>query len=374
MSVKETILKIFVSSPSDVKSERLAVVEIIEEINNAWATFLGIRLEAILWETHCRPGIGRDSQQVINEQIPTDCDIYLGILWQRFGTPTPRFESGTEEEFQNAYERYKQSPKDVSVMFYFKNEPVAPTEIDTHQLGKLNEFRKKLGPKGVLYWEFGSTGEFRQLVRMHLSRELQKQIENLITISDSDSTNPQIDLKSLESRSDQFAAQVLSLLQQAMDSLDHYEKGLTEIPEESPEAMMENLILASESYCDLVKKLTEGFAEKIEEAVESWVDLFMAELLLSGPTKGVSKRFLGYIKELEDCFSLQAKRYSEHMVSESELSKVPEFRESEHRMQKVHLEFSDELKSAAKILHEAQRITKTLTANRKNTKRKRVIS
>jgi hypothetical protein len=374
MSVKETILKVFVSSPSDVKSERLAVVEIIEEINNAWATFLGIRLEAILWETHCRPGVGKDSQQVINEQIPTDCDIYLGILWQRFGTPTPRFESGTEEEFQNAYERYKQSPKDVSVMFYFKNEPVAPTEIDTHQLGKLNEFRKKLGPKGVLYWEFGSTGEFRQLVRMHLSQELQMRIENLITQSDSDSTNPKIDLKSLESRSDQFAAQVLSLLQQAMDSLDHYEKGLTEIPEGSPEAMMENLILTTESYCVLVKKLTEGFAEKIEEAVESWVDLFMAELLLSGSTKGVSKRFLGYIKELADCFTLQSKRYSECIILDFELSQVPEFRAIEHKIRKVHFVFSEELKSAAKVLHEAQRITKTLTANRKDTKRKRAIS
>src|ERR1035437_3878528 len=148
MPRKETILKVFVSSPSDVKSERLAVVEIIEEINNTWATFLGIRMETVLWETHCRPGIGGDSQQVINEQLPPDYDIYLGILWKQFGTPTPRFESGTEEEFQGAYERYKKNPKDVGVMFYFKNEPVPPMEIDTAQLNKVHEFRKKLGQIG----------------------------------------------------------------------------------------------------------------------------------------------------------------------------------------------------------------------------------
>jgi Domain of unknown function (DUF4062) len=368
MPDKETILKVFVSSPSDVKDERSAVVEIIEEINNAWATFLGIRLEAIRWETHCRPGVGNDSQQVINEQLPTDCEIYLGILWQRFGTPTPRFESGTEEEFQNAYERHAKKSVDVSVMFYFKNEPVPPTEIDTIQLGKLNEFRKKLGPKGVLHWEFESTGEFRQLIRMHLSQELQKWSEKLAPNSQMDSVNPKIDLESLRLRSDHYASEVHSLLDQAIASLDCFQTGLTDNPENSVADMANNLILATASYCESVENLANGFTQKIEEAVEAWVDLCMAELLLGGSKSEVSRRFLGYIKELADLFSKQARRYSQPMLTESELSIVPFFRASENRLRKVHLAFATELKSATKILREAQRITAALVVKRTSKK------
>ena len=59
-------------------------------------------LEAVRWESHCNPGVGSNVQSVINEQIgPTD--IYVGIMWKRFGTPTGRAGSGTEEEFKAAY-------------------------------------------------------------------------------------------------------------------------------------------------------------------------------------------------------------------------------------------------------------------------------
>ena len=43
--------------------------------------------------------MGSDPQQIINSQVSDEYDIFIGILWTRFGTPTERAGSGTEEEF-----------------------------------------------------------------------------------------------------------------------------------------------------------------------------------------------------------------------------------------------------------------------------------
>lgn len=53
-----------------------------------------------MFETDIMPGFGSDPQAVINEQINDDFDIFVGLLKGKFGTPTPRAGSGTEEEFR----------------------------------------------------------------------------------------------------------------------------------------------------------------------------------------------------------------------------------------------------------------------------------
>src|SRR5882757_6446254 len=98
MPRQEQVLSVFVASPSDVANERAKLESIISEINVTWSRQLGIRLDLIRWETHANPGIDVDAQAVINKQIPDDYDIFIGILWCRYGTPTQRAESGTIEE------------------------------------------------------------------------------------------------------------------------------------------------------------------------------------------------------------------------------------------------------------------------------------
>ncbi len=368
MASQEIILKVFVSSPGDVQDERVAIAEIVEEINRAWASFLGIRLEGIRWETHCRPGIGTDSQQVINEQIPKDYDIYLGILWKRFGTPTERFGSGTDEEFEDACQRNRKNPKEVSIMFYFKDVPVAPSEIEPDQLRKVNGFREKLKAKGVLFWRFDSIGEFRQLIRLHLSAELQKRHESSTTCPE---PNPreteaiEIDLKSLESNSAGQSEEIVSLAVKALESLNRYELGLGKVTGNSPEEMLANLIQATESYCDDVEKLANGFVTKIEIATKVWVDFFMAELLTGEIAKGKSKQFLKNFRRMAEVFEEQARRYCEPLEMDDELSVIPEFCVSERRMDRVHLMFARELERAAQILREAERIADALSAKRR---------
>jgi len=168
------VLTIFVASPSDVAPERSRLADVIAELNRSWSQTLGVRLEMIGWETHVNPGFGTDPQDVINSQIPQDYDLFIGIMWHRFGTPTPRAGSGTEEEFTRAKARWDSDNPTVELMFYFKCEQVPIKQLDGKQLAKVQEFKGTLGEQGGLYWEFDSTEDFEKLLRTQLSRVVQR--------------------------------------------------------------------------------------------------------------------------------------------------------------------------------------------------------
>jgi len=126
-----------------------------------------------MWETHAYPGVGSYPQDVINEQIGDDYDIFIGIMWERFGTPTRRAQSGTEEEFDRVYKRFEEDPKQIRIMIYFKDSRITDRKSKSDPLMKIKEFREKLGEKGVLWWSFSDLDNFAGLIRLHLSRQLQ---------------------------------------------------------------------------------------------------------------------------------------------------------------------------------------------------------
>ncbi|WP_084191296.1 DUF4062 domain-containing protein [Algiphilus aromaticivorans] len=117
-----TIIQVFVSSPSDVQHERDLLESIVDEHNATWSAQLGITFELKRWENDTRPAFGTDPQNVITSQIGDSFDVFIGILWGRFGTKTPRAQSGTQEEFHNAYQRFRETGA-PEVMFYFKEAP-----------------------------------------------------------------------------------------------------------------------------------------------------------------------------------------------------------------------------------------------------------
>jgi hypothetical protein len=64
---------------------------------------------------------------VVNRQLPIpEYDIFIGIIWRRFGAPTKRAGSGTEEEFRIAYESWKRNREPREILFYFCQAPVSP--------------------------------------------------------------------------------------------------------------------------------------------------------------------------------------------------------------------------------------------------------
>ncbi len=173
MARQEHVITVFVASPGDVDAERGKLEDVIRELNTTWSRQLSIRLDLARWETHAYPGFGADAQDVINNQIPADYDLFVGIMWCRYGTPTGRTGSGTVEEFERAKARYDADKSSVQLMVYFKDEPIPPSHLDPDQLAKVNEFRKALGDEGGLYWKFTDINQFEKLIRLHLTRQVQ---------------------------------------------------------------------------------------------------------------------------------------------------------------------------------------------------------
>jgi hypothetical protein len=112
-----------------------------------------------------------DPQSIINDQVGEDYDIFIGILWSRFGTPTPRALSGTAEEFNRAVSRIQNGRPDV--MIYFKDAPIAPSKIDVQQLNNVFEFRQSLA-ESDLFSVFEDSLGFQSSLRAHLSTLAQK--------------------------------------------------------------------------------------------------------------------------------------------------------------------------------------------------------
>lgn len=169
MSRKATIVQVFVASPSDVQQEREILETLIDELNQLWSTLLGVTFELLRWETHVHPSFGADPQSIVNEQIGDSYDVFIGILWGRFGTPTPRALSGTAEEFERALTRLKENGRTPEVMVYFKDAPLSPSKIDTAQLQLVQDFRDSLSGRGGLYSVFEDESGFESSLRAHLA-------------------------------------------------------------------------------------------------------------------------------------------------------------------------------------------------------------
>ena len=160
----KTVRKIvcFVASPSDVTAERKACDEVAMLLNKCLGDRFGVVLEVRRWETHAHAAIGKDGQDVINNQLkPEEADIFIGIFNKRFGAPTPRAGSGTQEEFERAYSRW-QNDRQNKFQFYFRKQMDGSDGGDKEQQRKVEAFRKEVSDRGCLYREFSNTEDFRE--------------------------------------------------------------------------------------------------------------------------------------------------------------------------------------------------------------------
>ena len=175
MPKQTTLIKLFVSSPSDVDQERREIDIIINELNHTICKSLDAQIQVLKWETDVIPGIGRP-QDLINKQI-NEYDIFLGIMWKRFGTPTGKAESGTEEEFNHAYSIWQQY-SNLHILFYFSQAPFRlESKQDIRQYEKVHEFRKRLQDVGLVA-EFDNPQTFSNTVRPHLTNLVTDIIRN----------------------------------------------------------------------------------------------------------------------------------------------------------------------------------------------------
>ena len=163
--------KVFIASPGGLDKERLTFKESIEAHNMADGFARGLIYSPVGWEIVLR-GVGRP-QEIINDQVG-ECDYFILILWDRWGTPPDtegKFTSGTEEEYQVALSCYNDAShplKEIIVLF----KAVDPRQLSDpgEQLSKVLAFKKSLeGEKKIFYDTFDDIEALKQKLRRYLS-------------------------------------------------------------------------------------------------------------------------------------------------------------------------------------------------------------
>jgi hypothetical protein len=163
------IYKCFISSPGDCEKEREACQKVIENINNGLAKHLKINFEPFMWEYDVLPDMGRNGQEIIDEDIiKSQYDIFIGIMKNRFGHPTKRAGSGTEHEYNDALARKSDSGNSLPrILFFFGKEHVDPESFDFEQFQRVKSFKSRLANEG-LYVDFTSIDIFEALLKNKL--------------------------------------------------------------------------------------------------------------------------------------------------------------------------------------------------------------
>ena len=148
------VLRVFLASPSDLEAEREATKEMVDRLNRT-IRVTGWTVELLGWEDHL-PAYGRPQAQ-FNEDVDT-CDLFLGILWRRWGSPSGRSKSGFEEEFERAISR-RQKSESPEIWIYFKR--VDDTSDPGEQLQQVLAFREKIKRQHeLLFAQFDDTSEW----------------------------------------------------------------------------------------------------------------------------------------------------------------------------------------------------------------------
>jgi len=113
---------VFVASPSDMDVERKAVRKFFNEYNQSTARLWGVRFEVVDSESYATIGVGRPQEIITRQTLETFKDslaLVIGLMGQRFGSPTGVAESGTEEEFNWAFES-NQSKGFPEIKWFFR--------------------------------------------------------------------------------------------------------------------------------------------------------------------------------------------------------------------------------------------------------------
>lgn len=166
--IPKQILKCFIASPSDTSTERDVCERVFDELNRSLGVPYNVELQSVRWEKDVRPGIGEDGQAVINEQVGDQYDLFIGIMYTKFGSPTNRADSGTEEEFNIALERSKRE-QGLEIMFYFNDRAIQPSQLNIEQYNKVKAFRDNVVGTNCLYSMYDGEEDFKGKLKQHLT-------------------------------------------------------------------------------------------------------------------------------------------------------------------------------------------------------------
>ena len=162
MAQSVTLYNLLISCPGDIKDEIALIESSVDEFNELYADPLGITIKTRHWSKSSYAQSGGKPQALLNEQFINKCDAAIAIFWTRFGSPTDKYGSGTEEEIEIMLKSGKQ------VFMYFSDKPISLSQMNSDGYKKVQAFREKYKDRGV-YFTYSTDEEFRKLFFAHLS-------------------------------------------------------------------------------------------------------------------------------------------------------------------------------------------------------------
>lgn len=145
MPKRITVYDVLISCPSDVGEYIDSIKRGVQRFNSTYGEYRGIILRTKYWKDDAFAQSGGSAQDILNTQIVEPSDMAIAVFWTKFGEPTVRFGSGTEEEIENMISNGKQ------VFLYFLDKPVLPSMMNSSQYKKILNFRKKYHDKGIYF-------------------------------------------------------------------------------------------------------------------------------------------------------------------------------------------------------------------------------
>jgi hypothetical protein len=178
------VLRIFVAWPSDVKAERDIAEKVIDDLNEVFKD-RDCELEMVDWIKSVPPGPGNPEDRIIEETKPETWDVFLGMLWTRFGslpkqvkTQTGKLaHSGFEAEYLRAHELWEDHGR-PHIMLYRCTTPQGTDKIDADQLKLVQQFFQEIEKRyELLYQRYDSVAEFEK----RLTEDLRNVINEIIS-------------------------------------------------------------------------------------------------------------------------------------------------------------------------------------------------
>ena len=175
---------VFLASPGDVAAERQYVRKFFDEYNRHTAHIWNARFEVVDWENYSTIGVGRPQELITQQTLEKYRDslaLVIGIMAQRFGSPTGKAESGTEEEFNWAMENHAASGFPEVKWFFRKVDrldglPADPAEAikALEQWQKVRAFRRRMQDLNnpVFYTEYPGAAGFAEVFERDLNQWL----------------------------------------------------------------------------------------------------------------------------------------------------------------------------------------------------------
>lgn len=170
------IVSLFIASPGDVATERNHVADVAAALNRNMADERDVQFKVLGWRTDVRPRVHEQGPQgPIDEDLPIgECDIVVGILWKRFGTPIPEMggETGTEHEIRAAITALKRESGKPEVVICFNDAPYRPKDVaESKQATRVLEFREEMRACS-LELAYEGADDFRDKIRDWLEKYL----------------------------------------------------------------------------------------------------------------------------------------------------------------------------------------------------------